>query len=628
MVEVPLTSPRVRGGAELAALGVVFGDIGTSPLYALRQGVAAAQAGGGAGQAEVLGALSLLFWCLTIVVTLKYVLILLRADHDGEGGILALVTLLKPRRDTHTGRLMLFLGLLGAATLLGDGVLTPAISVLSAVEGLQVFIPSLSKLAMPIAAFILVALFLVQRIGTESIARFLGPVMLVWFLAIGLLGLLGIAHEPRILAAVDPRPGLQLLVAEPRSALVILGAVFLAVTGAEALYADLGQLGRPVIQRAWFCVVLPALLLNYFGQGALLLTMPQALENPFFALVPTAFGIPMLILATLATIIASQAIITGAFSLTKQAIQLGYLPPMRVRHTSRRNERDVYIGETNALLMVLTVSVAVVFGSSASLASAYGIAVSITMVATAVLFVSGLDRFSDWAPRWLGGLAILLLAIDLGLLAANLSKVADRGWLPLGIAAFVLLVMLSWRRGLDQLAARQGRYAMPLSAFVAGPAATRVVGKTAIFLARSEGMAPLALILLRDLVGVRFASVVIVTVEVSQRPRVPSAERTTCSRIGRKLTQVSFRVGYMQDVRLPAMLGPVLHDAGIDAEDAIYLVGMERMIPTERVRSFRDVLTHISAFLARNCERDADRFALPQSRTIIIGRSLVLKEAT
>jgi KUP system potassium uptake protein len=628
MVDISVTSPRVRGAAELAALGVVFGDIGTSPLYALRQGVVAAQNSAGFHQTQVLGVLSLLFWSINIVVTLKYVLIVLRADHDGEGGILALLTLLKPRRDRRAGRLILLLGLLGAATLLGDGVLTPAISVLSAVEGLQVVMPALDALMVPIAVIILAGVFLVQRFGTESIARILGPVMLIWFIAIGLLGLLGIAQEPRILAAVDPRHGVWLLVAQPWSAMAIMGAVFLAVTGAEALYADLGQFGRSVIQRAWFALVLPALLLNYFGQGALLLRAPAALENPFFLLVPSALGMPMLILATLATIIASQAIITGAFSLTRQAIQLGYLPPMRTRHTSLVNERDVYVGRINAILLACTISIVVAFGSSASLASAYGIAVSVTMVVTAILFVAGTGRFRDWAPKWLGSLATLLLAIDLGLLAANLSKIGDGGWLPLVIAAFILLVMLSWRHGLDYLVARQRSYAVPLPEFAADSATRHITGKTAIFLTRSEGMTPLALILLHDLLGVMFASVIVVTVEVSEQPRVPSAQRTTFSRIGKGIMQIAVRVGYMQDVRLPAMLAPVLRDSKIGAENVIYVVGIERMVSLEPVHSFRDVLTHVAAFLARNSERDADRFALPQSRTIIIGRSLVLKEAT
>ncbi|WP_265516467.1 KUP/HAK/KT family potassium transporter [Nitratireductor luteus] len=624
MADISVAAPRARGGAELAALGIVFGDIGTSPLYALRQGVVAAQDPTGFDQTQVLGVLSLLFWSINIVVTLKYVLILLRTDHDGEGGILALLTLLKPRRDRRTGRLLLLFGLLGAATLLGDGVLTPAISVLSAVEGLEVVMPALDPLMVPIAVVILAGVFLVQRFGTESISRFLGPMMLIWFVAIGSLGAIGIAHEPAVLAAIDPRHGFWLLLAQPWSAMAILGAVFLAVTGAEALYADLGQFRRPVIQRAWFSLVLPALLLNYFGQGALLLTDPTALENPFFVLVPSALRMPMLVLATLATIIASQAIITGAFSLAKQAVQLGYLPPMRTLHTSPLNESDIYIGRINAILAVCTMAIVITFGSSASLASAYGIAVSITMVVTTIHFVAGTNRFRDWAPSWLAGVAALLLAIDLGLLAANLSKIADGGWLPLAIGAFILLVMLSWRRGLDHLIAKQRRYAMPLPDFAADPATRRIGDKTAVFLTRSEGMTPLALILLHDLLGVMFSSVIVVTVEVSERPRVPSTQRTTCSRIGKGIMQVALSVGYMQDVRLPAMLAPVLRDSNIEAENVIYIVGIERMVTLGPVRNFQDVLTHIAAFLARNSERDADRFALPQGRTIIVGRSLVV----
>jgi KUP system potassium uptake protein len=482
---------RLPGAAETAALGIVFGDIGTSPLYALRQSVVAAGGTEAAGQAEVVGVLSLVFWTITVVVTLKYVLLVLRADHDGEGGVLALLTLLRPRRSDLTGRILILTGLVGAATLFGDGVLTPAISVLSAVEGLEVVAPSMARLDLPIAVAILAGLFMVQRFGTAPIARFFGPVMLTWFAAIGLFGAAEIVREPQVLAAVDPRNGLALLIAHPACSAPIMGAVFLAVTGGEALYADLGQFGRPVIQRAWFAVALPTLLLNYFGQGALLLHRPEAIENPFFALVPAPFGIPVLILATLATIIASQAVITGSFCLAKQATELGYIPPMRMRHTSPENEREIYIGRVNATLAACTIAIAIAFGSSASLASAYGIAVSITMVATTVLFVAEVRRSWTQAFPWLAALSAGLLAVDLALVGANLTKVADGGWLPPGFGAAVLLVMLSWRQGLDDLGAYQRRQAMSLETFAAETKG-RLTHRTAIFLTRTENGTPSA----------------------------------------------------------------------------------------------------------------------------------------
>jgi KUP system potassium uptake protein len=612
---------RLSFPSEIAALGVVFGDIGTSPLYAFRQAAVAAQAAGGAAEAHILGVLSLVFWTLTIVVTVKYVLLVLRADHDGEGGILALLTLLKPSSATLTGRLLILIGLLGAATLLGDGVLTPAISVLSAIEGLEVVAPGLAHLVVPLAASILAVLFAVQRFGTGPIAGLFGPVMLIWFIAIGLAGLVEIVWRPHVLAAVDPRFGVALLLSQPTSALAIMGAVFLAVTGGEALYADLGQFGRPAIQRAWFAVALPALLLNYFGQGALLLRMPEAIHNPFFALVPAGFGIPMLLLATLATVIASQAIITGAFNLTRQAADLGYLPPMRLRYTSPDNERDIYVGRANAMLTLGTLGIVVGFRSSGSLASAYGVAVSITMVATTVLFVSqrraGHGMFLSLAP-----LAAVLLMVDLGLMAANLTKIDDGGWLPLGFAATVMLMMVSWHRGRVQMATRYGRRAMPLAALARRSAGDCMIPRTAIFLGTMGDTAPTALATLHELGGVRFAHSVVVTITIANRPRVPIGERVRCTRIGEGLMKIELRFGYMQHIRVPAVVVPLLRETGIEAEKAIYIVGLDHMTGPESIRSMGDLLAKVAAFLARNAEADADRFALPPSRTLVLGRSL------
>jgi KUP system potassium uptake protein len=620
MVDGSDTKRRLPGALDVAALGVVFGDIGTSPLYAFREAIIAADGTSAPAEAQVLGILSLIFWTITIVVTLKYVVILLRADHDGEGGILALLTLVRPNPSKPTGRLLIFVGLLGAAALLGDGALTPAISVLSAVEGLEVVVPSLAHLIVPLAVSIMVALFVAQRFGTSPISRLFGPVMLVWFVAIGALGFSEIARYPQVLAALDPRFGFELLLRRPSSALAIIGAVFLAVTGGEALYADLGQFGRVVIQRAWFAAALPGLLLNYFGQGAVLLGSPATISNPFFALIPSALGIPMLVLATLATIVASQAIITGAFSLAKQSADLGYLPPMHIRYTSLNNEREIYVGRANAILAVTTIMIIVGFRSSTNLASAYGIAVSITMVATAVLFIAHAYTGDGRSSLGLTILMLMLLLVDLGLATANLTKFGDGGWLPLGLAAMIILIMVSWRRGLKLTAARRRAESRLELARHSVPG--RLVPKTAIFLAESGEAIPSSLALLDDIVGIRFARSIVVTVAITSRPRVPSASRARCARLAEGLIKIDVSFGYLQATQLPAVLVPMLREMGIEAGKAIYIVGLDSITGPESIRSIGDLLAKLAAFLARNTEPDVDRFALPPSRTIVLGRRL------
>lgn len=607
--------------AEIGALGVVFGDIGTSPLYALKQGVLAV---GGTNfmPGDVLGLLSLITWSIILSVTVKYVMLVLRADNDGEGGILALVTLL----DLHRSALglrwyLLAAGLLGAAMLIGDGVLTPAMSVLSAIEGLEVIAAPLDHWVVPITVAVLAGVFLSQRLGTERIASFYGPIMVLWFSSIGILGIMGILRAPEVLLGLDPRHGFAVVADHPGLAGVIVGACFLAITGGEALYADLGHFGRRVIARAWLFMAMPALLLNYFGQGAILLRDPNAVRNPFYDLCPDFLDVPLLLLATAATVIASQSIITGVFSLAKQAIELGYLPPMRVRYTSEHNEQHIYVGRLNWLLMIACIAVVLGFEASDALASAYGIAVAFAMVTTSILFIAQVNRAWNW-PRplvWL--LAIGLLSLDSVFAISNLTKLHDGGWLPLTIAALVILVMASWRRGLEAVVAQQVRFTEPLDSFITRKerATDGESPRTAIFLSRAGAMTPVALSRMADVMKVRFQKAIIVSVWIASRPRVSVDDRVRVTVLNPNFVRVDLRFGYMQQIDVPSVLGPALSARGVDPDEAIYVIGHERIIPPDEILRPKDFVGHIFAFLARNAERSVDRFGLPRGRTMEIG---------
>lgn len=619
-----LTRDRTRAlpfAAEVGALGVVFGDIGTSPLYALKQGVLAVGGTNFMGE-DVLGLLSLITWSIILSVTVKYVMLVLRADNDGEGGILALVTLL----DLHRSALglrwyLLAAGLIGSAMLIGDGVLTPAISVLSAIEGLEVISPELEHWVVVITVLVLLVIFFSQRLGTARIASFFGPVMLLWFGTLAGLGLHGIAQAPQVLAGLDPRHGIMLMAEHPGLAGVILGACFLAITGGEALYADLGHFGRKVIARAWLFVAMPALLLNYYGQGAILLVDPNAVRNPFYDLSPDLLDVPLLFLAAAATVIASQSIITGVFSLAKQAIELGYLPPMRIRYTSEHNEQHIYVGRLNWLLMISCIAVVIGFGASERLASAYGIAVAFAMVATSVLFIAQVYRAWGWpAPAvWL--MAVLMLTVDLSFATANLTKLHDGGWLPLTIAGVIILVMVSWRRGLEAVVAQQVRFTEPLDAFMARKDRSGDVDspRTAIFLSRAGAMTPVALSRMAELLKIRFEKAIIVSVWIAARPRVSVEDRARVTTLDENFVRVDLRFGYMQQIDVPSVLGPALSARGIDPDAAVYVIGHERIIPPDEVVRLRDIVAHVFAFLARNAERSVDRFGLPRARTVEIG---------
>ncbi len=607
--------------AEIGALGVVFGDIGTSPLYALKQGVLAV-GGTDFTSADVMGLLSLITWSIILSVTVKYVMLVLRADNDGEGGILALVTLLDLHRSAIGLRwYLLAAGLVGAAMLIGDGVLTPAMSVLSAIEGLQVISPALLDWIVPLTVLVLAAVFLSQRLGTERIASFYGPIMVLWFGSLAVLGVYGIMQAPEVLAGLDPRAGFRTVTTHPGLAGVIIGACFLAITGGEALYADLGHFGRKTIARAWLFVAMPALLLNYFGQGAILLRDPQAVRNPFYDLCPDLFDIPLLFLATAATVIASQSIITGVFSLAKQAIELGYLPPMRIRYTSEHNEQHIYVGRLNWLLMVACIAVVLGFEASDRLASAYGIAVAFAMVTTSILFVAQVNRAWKWPKPAVIALGIGLFSLDAAFASANLTKLHEGGWLPLTIAGIVIFVMVSWRRGLEGVVAQQQRFTEPLDEFVlrGDRASDAESPRTAIFLSRAGAMTPVALSRMADLLKVRFQRAVIVSVWIAARPRVSVDDRVRVTNLDGGFIRVDLRFGYMQQIDVPSVLGPALSARGVDPDEAIYVIGHERIIPPDEVVRGRDVVAHVFAFLARNAERSVDRFGLPRSRTVEIG---------
>ncbi|MFG1416887.1 KUP/HAK/KT family potassium transporter [Xanthobacter sp. V0B-10] len=619
-----LTRDRTRTlpfAAEIGALGVVFGDIGTSPLYTLKQGVLAVGGTNFMGE-DVLGLLSLITWSIILSVTVKYVMLVLRADNDGEGGILALVTLL----DLHRSALglrwyLLAAGLIGSAMLIGDGVLTPAMSVLSAIEGLQVIAPELDHWVVMLTVLVLLAIFLSQRLGTERIASFFGPIMLLWFTALAAMGVYGIVQAPQVLAGLDPRHGVLLMLDHPGLAGVILGACFLAITGGEALYADLGHFGRRVIARAWLFVAMPALLLNYYGQGAILLVDPNAVRNPFYDLSPDVFDVPLLFLATAATVIASQSIITGVFSLAKQAIELGYLPPMRIRYTSEHNEQHIYVGRLNWLLMIACIAVVIGFGGSERLASAYGIAVAFAMVTTSVLFIAQVHRSWGWPAPAVWVMAVLVLTMDFSFASANLTKLHDGGWLPLTIAGVIILVMVSWRRGLEAVVSQQVRFTEPLDAFMARKDRSGDVDspRTAIFLSRAGAMTPVALSRMAELLKVRFEKAVIVSVWIAARPRVSVEDRVRVTTLNENFVRVDLRFGYMQQIDVPSVLGPALSARGIDPDAAVYVIGHERIIPPDEVVRLRDIVAHVFAFLARNAERSVDRFGLPRARTVEIG---------
>ncbi len=540
----------------LGAIGVVYGDIGTSPLYAVRELVWAA-AGQTAAPSEpvVLGILSLIIWALLIVVTAKYVLILLRADNNGEGGTLALMALASRALAGRAG-IVILLGIVSGALFYGDAIITPALSVLSAIEGLKVVTPALGDFVVPITVVILVALFAVQSRGTAKVATFFGPITLLWFIVIAVAGLWHVALNPVVLYAFNPWHGVSFLVHHGIVGLFTLGAVFLVVTGSEALYADLGHFGRGPIRLAWLTVVLPALTINYLGQGALVLADPKAIANPFFLLYPKWALMPIVLLAAAATVIASQAVITGAYSLTQQAIQLGLLPRLEIRHTSETLVGQIYMPRVNALLLFGVLMLVALFRSSSALASAYGIAVTGTMVVTALMAFIVIRRVWGWPLVATAALIVPFLFVDLTFLSANLLKVVEGGWLPLALGGVVMTVMYTWRRGTRILLMKTRKTEMPLESLIANlekNAPPRVPG-TAVFLTSDPDFAPTALLHSLKHYKVLHEQNVILTIETADTPRVDAAERVRIAPVGESFLRVSLRFGFMETPNVPKAL--------------------------------------------------------------------------
>jgi KUP system potassium uptake protein len=625
-------SLAVPTGATLGALGIVYGDIGTSPLYAFREAIKAASAGGVPMPNAVLGTVSLIAWSLILIVSLKYAILILRADNHGEGGIMALLALLRTRRAKPGtwGNSILILGLVGGALLYGDGAITPAISVLSAVEGLKMDAPALAPGILPITFAILVGLFLVQRRGTGFVGQIFGPIMLVWFIVIGILGLRGILLGPTILAAFDPLYALRFLIqAPPLVAVAVLGATFLAVTGGEAMYADMGHFGRGPIRSAWFGIVLPALILNYFGQGALLLTDPQALENPFYRLGPSWFHYGLVAYATLATIVASQAIISGAFSLTQQAIQLGFFPRITVRHTASHQRGQIYVPIANWALAIATLGAVAAFGSSDNLAGAYGIAVSLLMAITTLLAALVAIQWG-FNPVLVIAMNGFFLFIDLAFFGANSLKLLQGGWFPLLIAASVAFVMLTWRRGrlLSEKALASFRQSEKefITNLVARPPA-RPKGTAAFLTSASVGI-PLTLTHHLKHIYALHERVLLVELRTLEVPRVPEGKRAKVRELSSGLTRVVLHCGFMESPSVPEGLRVACEQEQLSCGNLSkisYYLGRETIISNTHSAGMWAWRDRLYAFMQRNAQLSGAYFYIPVVQIVEIGIEIEIR---
>jgi KUP system potassium uptake protein len=616
------TAPRswARQQLLLGALGVVYGDIGTSPLYAVKQ---CFNELGGLTPMAVYGVLSLITWALTIIVTLKYVTVILRADNRGEGGILAL-TALALRASEGKSRLrwwILAAGLLGASLFYGDGVITPAISVLSAVEGLKVATPFFDPYVIPITVALLLVLFLVQRRGTALVGGFFGPVTVIWFLTIGLLGLLEIVQQPAILKAINPYYGIALLTANPVKGFALLGAVVLVVTGAEALYADLGHFGRRPIRTAWLSFVFPALLLNYFGQGALLLKSPGALENPFYRLAPDWALYPLVVLAAAATIIASQAVITGAFSMTRQAVLLGYLPRFAIRHTSESEIGQIYVPKINLFLLIAVLALVLGFKSSDNLGAAYGIAVTGTMSLTTVLALIYTTAVAGWNRLGACVLFGLFLAVDLAFFSANLLKFVEGGWFPLAVGGVLFVLMTTWMSGREQLLAERWREALPLETFLQTlkPDRPQRVPGTAVFMVPNSDIVPPALLHNLKHNKVLHERVVLMKVETEDFPHVPDAERIEMVHLNHNFHAITVRYGFMDQPDIPRTLAQLrLMNFRFNLLETSFFVGREKVVIGKH-SPFWDWRKRLFIIMHRLMLSATEYFRIPSNRVVELG---------
>ncbi len=606
----------------LGALGVVFGDIGTSPLYALKESFIGHHPLT-VDQPHVYGVLSLIFWTMMLVVTVKYVVIILRADNHGEGGSLALLALIADRVGTRswtTGIVML--GILATALFYGDAIITPAISVLSAVEGLTVVESGLTRLVLPIAIAIIFGLFAFQSHGTARVGAIFGPIMLFYFVILAVLGLTNIVHRPEILYSVNPLWAVRFFLVDFKLAFLALGSVVLAVTGAEALYADMGHFGRRSISIAWLYLALPCLMLNYMGQGSLLLASPEAVENPFFLMAPAALRLPLVLLATVATVIASQAVISGAFSVTQQAVQLGFLPRLRILHTSERAMGQIYVPLVNYTLLVLVIALVVGFRSSGNLAAAYGIAVTGTMFITACM--TGVLTWSvwKWPPVLAVGVTAAFLLIDGLYFASNLTKIPDGGWFPLLVAAFAFTLLTTWGRGRQIMRARLREDAMSVELFAKTTQHLKRVSGTAVFMSSSHGGIPHALLHNVKHNKVVHQRVIIATILIEKIPHVADDHRLEVEQIGEALHRAVILYGFMDEIDVPLALSrPGAWEPPLKPMDVSYFLGRQTLIPSDKpgMAIWRE---RLFAWMVRNAESAMDFFKLPINRVVELGSQL------
>ena len=616
----PEAPAKIGQSLTVAALGVVYGDIGTSPLYAVRQSLLAYD---DTSEHAILGVLSLIFWSLVLVVTVKYVAVIMRADNRGEGGLLALTALVlrTTGRDRRRYLWIMAAGLVGAALFYGDGVITPAISVLSAVEGLKIATPLFEPYVIPISLVLLIGLFMVQHRGTAAVGGLFGPVMLVWFAVLAALGVWGILQQPRILVALNPAYGIAELAAAPWRSFLMLGAVFLAVTGTEALYADMGHFGRRALRRGWFSLVFPALIINYFGQGALLLGDPASLENPFYRLSPSWGLYPLVVLASAATIIASQAVISGAFSLTRQAIQLGYLPRLEVRHTSETEIGQVYVPRINSGLLVAVIILILFFQSSDNLGAAYGIAVSGMMFITTVLAFIYM-RSRDWSLAIAIPLFGFFGLVDLTFLSANLLKIAEGGWFPIVVAGLVFAVMGTWWRGRRLLAESRARDALPLSEFVEhlNPERPVRVPGTAIFMTRDLTQVPVALLHALKHTKALHQRVIIMQVETEDVPHIRAERRLEVNEVGKGFYSMRVRYGFMDEPNVMRAVAQCrVQHFHINLMETSFFIGREKLRARPHRTGFWHWRDRLFIFLTNLALDATEFFRIPPNRVVELG---------
>jgi KUP system potassium uptake protein len=609
----------------LGSIGVVYGDIGTSPLYAIREAVSHANEQGTVGADAVLGVLSLVFWTLMLIVTLKYVLVLLNADNKGEGGTFALMALGQSVATRSSG-LILMLGVAGAAFFYGDAVITPAISVLSAVEGLKLVAPQLDVMVLPITALILVLLFAVQSRGTEKVAQFFGPIMFVWFVTLMVGGLIHIIDDMRVFLALNPVLAVQFVLTHGVIGLAVMGLIFLVVTGAEALYADLGHFGRKPIRLAWFCLVLPSLVINYFGQGALLLAHPTAITNPFYKLYPSWALLPMVILATVATVIASQAVISGAFSFTRQAIQLGLVPRLQIKHTSESVAGQIYLPRVNQLLLVGVLIVSLTFGSSSELAAAYGLSVTATMVIDSLMAFFVVWRCWNW-PVWKAAILMVpLLLIEQAFLAAQVLKIPDGGWLPLSMAGTICLVVYTWVRGSDSLsrATRKGEADLEWLVRKLDAKPPHRVPGTAVFLTGDPTAAPTSLMHNLKHNRVLHERNIILTIKTEDTPRVPRHERIEIDRVADTFIRVIAHYGFMETPSVPKIIDHCRRkDLNIDISATSFFLS-RRSLKTTMKSEMPRWQERFFIWLAGRAEDATEYFRIPSDRVVEVGTQVMV----